>query len=265
MAPPVSTSSGNSSYRGLCPLLQARELRRQEGMDPPIPANVLRTLDAAERDLRLLCFKYAALAAAVAQRSQPAPGETVEGDGGGGGSRGTDGAEGAGGGGEAEGGLSEDDLLGLLEQHVRFAYVFVGLAGHETAHLRHRAAPLTGDVKADVEKGTKTCQARHVSVPTNRNERTSFQPAQVPSTQLRCSLAALMASNLCCPNEQCNEHVDGLFPSANISALDVEPTVFSDVDAVAIGTRGLCPGYDQGCPLCGMGDPRPQLDRTIAL
>lgn len=103
--------------------LQARELRRQEGMDPPIPTNVLRTLDAAEGDLRLLCFKYAALAVAVAQRPQPTPDETGEGDGGGGGNRDADGAEGAGGSGETEGGLSEDDLLGLLEQHVSPAYV----------------------------------------------------------------------------------------------------------------------------------------------
>lgn len=87
-------------------------------MDPPIPANVLRALDAADGDLRLLCFKYAALAAAVAQRPQPTPGETGEGDGGRGDSSGTDGAEGAGGGGEAEGGLSGDDLIGILEQHV---------------------------------------------------------------------------------------------------------------------------------------------------
>lgn len=94
-------------------------------MDPPVPASVLRTLDAAEGDLRLLSFKYAALAAAVAQRPQPTPGETGEGGGGGGGlDAGADvvaGAEGEGG--EAEGGISEDDLLRLLDQHVRYICV----------------------------------------------------------------------------------------------------------------------------------------------
>eukprot|EP00903_Cladosiphon_okamuranus_P012352 g11581.t1 len=110
--PEASTKCANHA------LEKARELRRQEGMDPPIPAIVLRTLDAAEGDLKLLCFKYAAIAAAVAQRPQPTPGETGEGDGGRGGHSRTEAAEGAEGGGEAEGGLSDDDLLGLLEQHI---------------------------------------------------------------------------------------------------------------------------------------------------
>ena len=108
-----------SVFRAL--LRQARELRRQEGMDPPIPANVLGTLDAAEGDLRLLCFKYAALAAAAANRPKPTPiGESEAGarEPGGGSSSSANEAEGAGGGGEEEGGLSEDDLLGLLEKHV---------------------------------------------------------------------------------------------------------------------------------------------------
>eukprot|EP00752_Nemacystus_decipiens_P012187 g10805.t1 len=99
-------------------LEKARELRRQEGMDPPIPTHVLRTLDAAEADLSLLCFKYAALSAAVAQRPQPIPGETGEREGVGGSSSGANGAEGAEGGGEVEGGLSEDEIFGLLEQHI---------------------------------------------------------------------------------------------------------------------------------------------------
>lgn len=79
-------------------------------MDPPIPANVLGALDAAEGDLRLLSFKYAALAAAQAKRPPPPPPETSQGGGGGGS---------AGEGGEAEEGLSEEDLRGLLEEHVR--------------------------------------------------------------------------------------------------------------------------------------------------
>lgn len=90
-------------------------------MDPPIPANVLRTLDAAEGDFRLLSFKYAALSAAIAQRPQPTPAETGESDGGGGGSGGAVGAGAAGDSAEAEGGLCIDDLLGLLEQHVSFS------------------------------------------------------------------------------------------------------------------------------------------------
>ncbi|CAN0183838.1 unnamed protein product, partial [Pylaiella littoralis] len=88
------------------------ELRRQEGMDPPIPPNVLGALDAAEGDLKLLTFKYAAVAAAVAKRPQP-PAEPGEGGGGGGGGD-ADGTEGN----EPKKGLSEDDLRELLEQHI---------------------------------------------------------------------------------------------------------------------------------------------------
>lgn len=92
-------------------------------MDPPIPATVLSILDAAEGDLRLLTFKYAALAAAIAQRPRAtAPAETGEDDGGVASSAGA-----ADGGGEVEGDFSEDDLLGLLEQHVSFRNVFVGI------------------------------------------------------------------------------------------------------------------------------------------
>ena len=85
------------------PLHQVGELRRQEGMDPPIPGHVLETLQAAEADLRLLVFKYSVLAAAVAKRPT-APATEGEADGG------------VGGGG---GGLCGEDLLGLLDQHVR--------------------------------------------------------------------------------------------------------------------------------------------------
>lgn len=81
-------------------------------MDPPIPPNVLGALDAAEGDLKLLTFKYAAVAAAVAKRPQP-PAEPGEGGGGGGGGD-ADGTEGN----EPKKGLSEDDLRELLEQHV---------------------------------------------------------------------------------------------------------------------------------------------------
>lgn len=82
-------------------------------MDPPIPANVLGALDAAEGDLHLLSFKYAVYAAALAKRPQPPPANPGEGSG--------DGAAGATAGedGEAKEGLSEDDLRGLLEEHVR--------------------------------------------------------------------------------------------------------------------------------------------------
>lgn len=37
-------------------------------MDPPVPASVLQALDAAEADLRLLTFKYAAVVAAIEKR-----------------------------------------------------------------------------------------------------------------------------------------------------------------------------------------------------
>lgn len=84
-------------------------------MDPPIPPYVLGALDTAEGDLRLLSFKYAALTAAVGKRPQ-SPVDTGEGAGVGVGGAGG-GAEVAGGE-EAEGGLSEDDLRELLEQHV---------------------------------------------------------------------------------------------------------------------------------------------------
>lgn len=72
-------------------------------MDPPIPDNVLETLQAAEADLRLLVFKYSVLAAAVSKRPA-APATEREADGG------------VGGGGS---GLCEEDLLGFLDQHVR--------------------------------------------------------------------------------------------------------------------------------------------------
>lgn len=50
------------------------ELRRQEGMDPPVPAHVIDILDAADGDLRLLNFKYAALATAAGKRAAVDPG-----------------------------------------------------------------------------------------------------------------------------------------------------------------------------------------------
>lgn len=77
-------------------------------MDPPIPANVLETLQAAEADLRLLVFKYAVLAAAISKRPA-AP--VIEGE--------ADGSIGGGGLHGGGGGLSEEDLLGFLDQHVR--------------------------------------------------------------------------------------------------------------------------------------------------
>ncbi len=106
---------------------QVRELRRQEGMDPPVPANVLGALDAAEGDLRLLSFKYAALAVAHEKRPPPPPpSETSQGGGSGGG-----GGETTGEGGGVEEGLSEEDLRGLLEEHVR-KMIFSACLSQET-------------------------------------------------------------------------------------------------------------------------------------
>lgn len=139
-------------------------------MDPPIPANVLRTLDTAEGDLRLLSFKHAALAAASAQRPQPIPVETGEGDGGGGGA---DGAGAVGEGGGAEGGISEDDLLGLLEQHVGSILCIVRHSKNviETPSSQS-ATPVTSDSKVDFEKRpvSQRMPSGPFSAPTSRHE-----------------------------------------------------------------------------------------------
>lgn len=37
------------------------ELRRQEGLDPPVPSQIVEALDTAEIDMRTLIFKYTAL------------------------------------------------------------------------------------------------------------------------------------------------------------------------------------------------------------
>ena len=119
------TKNANSQtppFRGTANLLspsnprlhQVKELRRQEGMDPPIPLNTLETLQAAEADLRLLIFKYSVLAAAIVKR--PA-GAATEG--------GVDGNPGKGvinaaAGGRGGCGLSEEDVRGFLDQHVRY-------------------------------------------------------------------------------------------------------------------------------------------------
>ncbi|CAM9135050.1 unnamed protein product [Scytosiphon promiscuus] len=96
-------------------LEKTRELRRQEGMDPPVPPNVLHSLDLAEGDLRLLTFKYAALSVAVSRRPS-----IVDANGGNGGEEGAgatrNGTEGRGE--DLEGGLSEEDLCGLLDEHI---------------------------------------------------------------------------------------------------------------------------------------------------
>lgn len=47
----------------MLPNAKVLELRRQEEIDPPVPAHVIDALDAAEEDLRLLDFKYAVLVA----------------------------------------------------------------------------------------------------------------------------------------------------------------------------------------------------------
>ncbi|CAB1113909.1 unnamed protein product [Ectocarpus sp. CCAP 1310/34] len=90
-------------------LKKVRELRRQEEMDPPIPPNVTETLDVAESDLTLLTFKYTTLATAAAKRP---PSSTVGGTNEGGDNTGGTGDE------SVEGGLCEEDLRGLLDEHV---------------------------------------------------------------------------------------------------------------------------------------------------
>ncbi|CAM9209213.1 unnamed protein product [Ectocarpus sp. 4 AP-2014] len=90
-------------------LEKVRELRRQEGMDPPIPPNVTETLDVAESDLMLLTFKYATLATAAAKRPLSSTvGETNEG----GDNTGGTGDE------SVAGGLCEENLSGLLDEHI---------------------------------------------------------------------------------------------------------------------------------------------------
>lgn len=85
------------------------ELRRQEGMDPPIPAHVTDILDAAEGDLRLLNWKYAVLLTATAKRTNAStrgvnPAAAVE---------------------TAKGSsLSEEDVIALLSEHVSFSTMF---------------------------------------------------------------------------------------------------------------------------------------------
>lgn len=77
-------------------------------MDPPIPTNVMETLQAAEADLRMLVFKYSVLAAAIAKRpAAPATEDEADGSIGGGGPHG------------GGGGLCEEDLVGFLDRHVR--------------------------------------------------------------------------------------------------------------------------------------------------
>lgn len=97
-------------------------------MDPPIPANVTEALDAAESDLTLLTFKYATVATAVAKRP---PSWTAGGNNQGGDGTGGNGDEGM------AGGLSEEDLSGLLDEHVSFlsggqclCICFVYMVGH---------------------------------------------------------------------------------------------------------------------------------------
>ncbi|CAM9439613.1 unnamed protein product, partial [Discosporangium mesarthrocarpum] len=50
------------------------ELRRQESLDLPVPVEVTATLDAAERDLRVLNFKYAALSISAERREEKTAG-----------------------------------------------------------------------------------------------------------------------------------------------------------------------------------------------
>lgn len=77
-------------------------------MDPPIPPNILETLEAAEADLRILKFKYKGLTVANAKR--PAAVATADDKGGGIGTADKASTE--------EGGLSEEDVRVLLEQDV---------------------------------------------------------------------------------------------------------------------------------------------------
>lgn len=88
-------------------------------MDPPIPPDVVETLDVAEADLRLLNFKYAALAAASAKH--PAAAER-NGNDGNGGDIGT-----ARDGGADVTALTEADLGGLLDQHVRHGKTLINV------------------------------------------------------------------------------------------------------------------------------------------
>lgn len=74
------------------------DLRRQEAMDPPIPARIVDSLDTAESDIRLLTFKYAVLGAVV------------------GGERAKDGSQG----GAQAATLTEEALKIFMEKHVRF-------------------------------------------------------------------------------------------------------------------------------------------------
>lgn len=98
------------------------ELRRQEGMDPPIPPHVEKALDTAQADLSLLRFKFAVLTAARMKRSAATASKT-----------GTDvstkdtaktkrsvtTASNSGANDAAKDTLREDELAVLLNQHVR--------------------------------------------------------------------------------------------------------------------------------------------------
>ena len=99
------------------------ELRRQEGMDPPIPPHVEEALDTAQTDLNLLRFKFAVLTAARAKRSAATASKA-----------GIDvgtkdtaktkrsaatAASNSGANDEAKDSLTEDELAALLNQHVR--------------------------------------------------------------------------------------------------------------------------------------------------
>lgn len=98
------------------------ELRRQEGMDPPIPPRVEEVLDTAQADLNLLRFKFAVLTAARVKRSAA----TASKDGTDVGTKGTTKTKrsvttgsNSGANDVANDTLTEDELAVLLNQHVR--------------------------------------------------------------------------------------------------------------------------------------------------
>lgn len=76
--------------------IKVAELRRQEGMDPPIPAQLVSMLDTAESDTRLLTFKYAVLTAAGRKLTGTGSERSVDDD-----------------------SITEEDLWALADRHVR--------------------------------------------------------------------------------------------------------------------------------------------------
>lgn len=104
-------------------------------MDPPIPPNVTETLDVAESDLTLLTFKYAILSTAAAKRPPSSTvGETNEGGDNAGGTEDEN----------VAGGLCEEDLSGLLDEHVSFEWgpMHLHFVNCTVGHLPNRTMKL---------------------------------------------------------------------------------------------------------------------------